>query len=103
VEEIRQIENTLNEWSSSTPAVKLATRMIQLHLDEGLEGFLDLPYGHLALAHNSVGDALLATEYAKAAIEAIQLKDGDWTSNLQMWEDLKANPRNHWSWRYRND
>lgn len=99
---IRDIQNALNDWSvTSTGTPKLAEKMLQLYRKEGLEGFLDVPYGFAALAYNAVGDSKKAEKYAKQARELILMKDGPWTPNLQIWSELLRDPKKHWSYKRR--
>lgn len=72
-----------------------------MYRKEGLEGFLDVPYGFAALAYNAVGDTEKATMYAEKAKEAILLKDGKWSPNLGLWEEVLAGPERHWSFERR--
>lgn len=100
--EIGRIQKSLNDWSrSSKGSPKLAEQLLELYRIEGLEGFLDVPYGFAALAHNAVGNKKMAIKYAELAVEAILLKDGPWTENLAMWRGLLEDPVKHWSWRRR--
>lgn len=90
----------LNNWSdtrSASPA--LAEQLIQLYIDEGLEGFLDVPYGFAALAYNGVGEAEEARRYAGWAKEVVLLKDGAWTLNIDLYGELVRAPEGHWSYR----
>jgi hypothetical protein len=75
--------------------------MIQLYQKEGLEGFLDIPYGFAALAYNAVGNSKKAVKYAEQAREVILIKDGPWTPNLQLWHELLEDPKRHWSFERR--
>ncbi|KAF2185295.1 SET domain-containing protein [Zopfia rhizophila CBS 207.26] len=100
--EIRDMQNALNDWSSTSKASpKLAEKMLQLYRKEGLEGFLDIPYGFAALAYNAVGDSERATKYAEKAVDAILMKDGPWTPNLRIWNEMLQDPKTHWSYRRR--
>ncbi|KAF2274543.1 SET domain-containing protein [Westerdykella ornata] len=99
---IGDLQTALNDWSAtSTATPKLAEKLIQLYRTEGLDGFLDVPYGFAALAYNAVGDTTRAIKYAKLAKEAILLKDGPWTPNMQIWTELLKDPTQHWSFRRR--
>lgn len=79
----------------------MAEELLQLHRDEGLEGFMDVAYGFAALAYSAVGDEAGAIKYAEKAKEAILMKDGAWSANLRIWEELLENVKSHWSWRRR--
>jgi hypothetical protein len=69
-----------------------------LHRDEGLEGFMDLAYGFAALAYSGEGDEDGARRYAEMAKQAVLMKDGVWSANLRIWEELLGDVRGHWSW-----
>ncbi|KAH8727683.1 hypothetical protein GQ44DRAFT_94110 [Phaeosphaeriaceae sp. PMI808] len=99
---IASLQAQLNDWSpTSTGSPALAEQLLQVHRDEGLEGFLDIAYGFAALAYNAVGDEESAREYAEKAKEAVLLKDGKWSANLRIWEEMLGDVRQHWSWRRR--
>lgn len=70
---------------------------MKLHRDEGLEGFMDVAYGFAALAYNAVGDSKKAVLFAEKAREAILMKDGKWAPNLRLWNEVLADPKEHWS------
>jgi hypothetical protein len=72
-----------------------------LYEDEGLQGFMDVPFGFAALAYSAVGDEVGAREYAGKAREAVMMKDGVWSGNLRIWEDMLDGVRGHWSWERR--
>ncbi|KAF2800891.1 hypothetical protein K505DRAFT_227759 [Melanomma pulvis-pyrius CBS 109.77] len=96
------MQASLNDWSSASAATpKLAEKMLQLYRQEGLEGFLDVPYGFAALAYNAVGDNKRAEKYAAKAKEAILMKDGVWSPNLGIWNELLQDSRAHWSFKRR--
>ncbi|KAF1841084.1 uncharacterized protein K460DRAFT_295251, partial [Cucurbitaria berberidis CBS 394.84] len=98
---INSIQNQLKEWSptaGNTPA--MAEKLMQLHRNEGLEGFMDVAYGFTALAYNTVGDSKKAVQFAKKAKEAVLMKDGKWAPNLGVWNELLADPKKHWSYRW---
>ncbi|KAF2202149.1 SET domain-containing protein [Delitschia confertaspora ATCC 74209] len=100
--QIHSMQSTLNDWSpTSTASPELAETILALYRKEGLEGFLDIPYGFAALTYNAVGDMWNATKYAQLAVEAIFMKDGSWTQNMGIWREMLENPRKHWSWRRR--
>jgi hypothetical protein len=99
---IHSLQANLNDWSAeSVGSPELAEQLLRLHRDEGLEGFMDLAYGFAALAHSAVGDEVGAVNYAASAKEAILMKDGRWSANLRIWEDLLEDVGAHWSWRRR--
>ena len=100
--EIQSIQSTLNDWSTGSKATpKLAEKLLQLYRKEGLEGFLDMPYGFASLAYNAVGNSKKAEKYAGLAKEIILIKDGPWTPNMQIWEDVLKDSTAHWSYRRR--
>lgn len=100
--EIQSMQDTLNDWSQTSKATpKIAEKLLQLYLKEGLEGFLDMPYGFASLAYNAAGDFKKAEKYAGLAKEVILIKDGPWTPNMQIWEDVLKDSKAHWSYRRR--
>lgn len=99
---MQALQAQLNDWSpTSSGSPELAERLLQLCRDDGLEGFMDMAYGFAALAWNAAGDSDKAVSYAEKAQEAIMMKDGRWSQNLQIWEELLENPVVHWSYRRR--
>ncbi|KAF2120894.1 hypothetical protein BDV96DRAFT_641546 [Lophiotrema nucula] len=102
VETIQRLQAALNDWSESSHGTpKLAETVLSLYRREGLEGFLDIPYGFAALAYNAVGDSKEAEKFARLAQESILLKDGPWTPNMQIWNELLKDPMKHWSYKRR--
>jgi hypothetical protein len=73
-----------------------------MYEEEGLQGFMDIPYGFACLAYSAVGDKEGAVRYAEMARRAVLMKDGIWSGNLGIWESmLKGGVEGHWSWRRR--
>ena len=75
--------------------------MVQVYVDEGLEGFLDVPYGFAALACNAVGRAEEARAWAWKAGSAVLMKDGKIADALRIWDSLLSDAEGHWSYRWR--
>jgi hypothetical protein len=99
---IRTLQAHLNDWSSnSLGSPALAEELLQAYRDQGLEGFMDVAYGFAALAYSAVGDEEGARGNAERAREAVLMKDGVWSANLRIWEEMLGNVRAHWSWRRR--
>lgn len=100
LQHVQSLQSALNDWSSTSGGSAnpdLAEELLDIYREEGLEGFMDVPYGFAALAYNAVGDEETAVEYAKRAEELILLKDGRWAPNLAMMTELLRDPRGHWS------
>ncbi|KAH5385085.1 hypothetical protein HBI33_094820 [Parastagonospora nodorum] len=99
---MKTLQDQLNDWSpESEGSPKVAEKLLQLYRDEGLEGFMDVAYGFTALAYSAAGDAAGALKYAEMAKEAVLMKDGLWSANLQIWEEMLADLKGHWSWQRR--
>ncbi|KAG9186810.1 hypothetical protein G6011_09918 [Alternaria panax] len=99
---IESLEAELNDWSlTSLGSTAMAEELLVLYREEGLEGFMDMAYGFVALAYSAVGDRKKALEYANKAQEAVEMKDGTWTTNWKVWEEFRRNVEGHWSWRRR--
>jgi hypothetical protein len=81
----------------------MAEQLLFLYENEGLQGFMDIPYGFSALEYSAVGDAVKARQYAEKAREAILMKDGMWAPNLKIWEGMlrEEGVEGHWSWERR--
>lgn len=98
LDEIMHLQHELSNWSASSRASpETAERLIHLYEQEGLQGFLDIPYGHAALAANAAGNIEAARSWARKAKIAVLRKDGKDASALQVWESLLADARGHWS------
>jgi hypothetical protein len=77
----------------------MAEHLLSLYEDEGLQGFMDIPYGFAALAYSAVGDAVRARLHAEKARRAVLMKDGGWAPNMRIWEGmLEEGVEGHWSW-----
>jgi len=104
--DIIALQWALGQWRSNTTAsIKKAEMLVNLYKEEGLDAFLDDPYGHAALMYNSVGSANGAKKYAKLAAEATRLKfgfDGAGLEKAREWEGIAMNPKGHGSWKSRN-
>lgn len=97
-----ELQAQLNDWSpTSLGSPEVAERLLQLYRDDGLEGFMDMPYGFAALAWNAAGNVEKAVLYAEKAQEAILMKDGRWSPNLGIWSELLESPVAHWSYKRR--
>ena len=100
--QIISLQQTLGDWSpGSTATTRKAEKLIQLYKEQGLDSFLNLAYGYAALTYNAIGDARRAKKYANLAAEAVALKDGTEATDFKMWNGMTANPKEHWSWRWR--
>lgn len=62
---------------------------------------MDVPYGFSALAYSAIGDREATMKYAEKSKEAVLMKDGRWSANLRIWEELLSGVEEHWSWRQR--
>ncbi|KAJ5051295.1 hypothetical protein J3E74DRAFT_445268 [Bipolaris maydis] len=99
---INDLQAQLNDWSdASLGSPQVAEELLILYREEGLEGFMDTPYGFAALAYSAVGDAEMAVRYAEMARAAVLMKDGKGARNLGIWEEMIRGVRKHWSWRRR--
>ncbi|KAL6708391.1 hypothetical protein ACN47E_002654 [Coniothyrium glycines] len=102
LELIKNLQDYLNDWSAtSTASPEMAEELLQIHRDEGLEGFMDVAYGFAALAYNAVGDTKHALHFAREARQAMLMKDGRWAPNLRIWDEILRSPEEHWSFRRR--
>ncbi|KAJ4318803.1 hypothetical protein N0V94_004227 [Neodidymelliopsis sp. IMI 364377] len=99
---INALQAQLNDWSSTSQASpNMAEALLKLYVEEGLEGFLDVPYGFAALAYNSVGRTEEAKTWAAKAKSAVLIKDGTGAEALRTWDDLTRDAEAHWSYRRR--
>jgi len=62
---------------------------------------MDVAYGFAALSYSAAGDADMAVLYAEKAREAVLMKDGVWSENLRIWEEMLGNLGAHWSWKWK--
>ncbi|KIX08681.1 uncharacterized protein Z518_03338 [Rhinocladiella mackenziei CBS 650.93] len=82
------------------PITNAAEYLIKLHEQEGLQGFVDTPYGHAALAYASLQQEGPAMMYAEKALRALRLRFGPaGGGNEGVWEGiLTQGIKGHWSW-----
>lgn len=82
------------------PIANAVEYVIKLHEQEGLQGFLDAPYGHAALAYSSLQQEEPAMMYAEKALQALRLRFGPaGGANAGVWEGvLDHGIKGHWSW-----
>jgi hypothetical protein len=96
------LQAQLNDWSSSSSASPaMAEKLLQMYKDEGLDGFVDIPYGFTALSYNAVGEIEEAKKYALLARESVLLKDGKNAGSLGIWREIIEGAEKHWSYRRR--
>lgn len=102
LEEIERLQTQMNDWGPGSEAsTAVAERLVRVFVQEGLEGFLDVPYGFAALAWNAVGEAGEARRWAAEAKRAVLMKDGRGSDALKIWESLLSDAEGHWSYRQR--
>lgn len=104
-QEIAALQWELSQWTpDSTATVKKAEKLIKLYEAEGLQGFMDLAYGHAALTYNGVGSRRGAKKYADLAVEATWLKygfDEKGKKKVEEWREFAKDPMSHATWRAR--
>ncbi|KAJ4380459.1 hypothetical protein N0V86_003814 [Didymella sp. IMI 355093] len=99
LDRINGIQAQLNDWSGVSQATpEMALRLVEMYEEEGLQGFLDVPYGFAALAFNAVGRSEEARAWAGKARDAILRKDGRGADALRIWESLLGDAEMHWSY-----
>ncbi len=98
--EIALLRHSLASWSNpaSSASTIQAERLVRIHRDEGLEGYLDPVYCIAALLYSSVGSERGAKKYLRLCIEGIDLRLGSGAEDLLKWREMLADPRAHWSW-----
>ncbi|KAF3040964.1 hypothetical protein E8E12_008931 [Didymella heteroderae] len=102
LDRINEMQGELNDWSDISQATPdMALRLVEMYEEEGLQGFLDVPYGFAALAFNAVGESGEARLWAEKAREAVLRKDGRGADALRIWESLLGDAEGHWSYRRR--
>ncbi|KAF2622128.1 SET domain-containing protein [Macroventuria anomochaeta] len=99
---INELQGQLNDWSAASRAgPEMAEELVQMYVQEGLEGFLDVPFGFAALACNAVGTVEEARVWAAKARSAVLMKDGKGADALRIWNSLLSDAEGHWSFRRR--
>lgn len=102
LDRINELHAHLNDWSADSRASpEMAEEMVRLYVEEGLEGFLDVPFGFAALACNAVGRIEEARAWAAKARSAVLMKDGKGADALRIWDSLLGDTEGHWSYRRR--
>lgn len=95
---IHSLEAHLNDWTpSSLASPAMADQLIELYQQEGLQGFLDVPFGHRALAANALGDLEGARMWAERARREVVGKDGKGAVAVGVWEGVVRDAGGHWS------
>lgn len=101
---IHSLEAHLNDWTpSSLASPAMADQLIELYEQEGLQGFLDVPFGHRALAANAVGDVDGARVWAERARREVVGKDGKGAVAVGVWEGVLGDAGGHWSFGRRGE
>ena len=104
---ISGLQQDLSTWLAGSPAADVTSaneilekvkELIELHEEEGLQGFMDEAYGYAAVAYNAVGDADTAVMYAEMAFEAVRLRHGPGGESWLMWQAFQEDSTKHWSW-----
>ncbi|KAG9233383.1 hypothetical protein BJ875DRAFT_512278, partial [Amylocarpus encephaloides] len=99
---LQALQKKLGNWEHPEDGTRDdAMELIGLYKNQGLDSFLDLPYGFASLAYNSFGDARRAIRYARLAAEATEMKFGPGAADINLWQRIMEEPEKHWSWRYR--
>lgn len=100
LDEIETLQQDLAQWAnpSSDASVKQIERLIRVHEEAGLEGYLDPAFCLAALMYNSVGSSRGAVKYGKLCIEAVELRLGYGAEDLPAWREMLEQPTRHWSW-----
>ncbi|RVX71579.1 hypothetical protein B0A52_03763 [Exophiala mesophila] len=102
LQEIAELQSILSNWTPASKAnVKVAERLVKLYAQEGLEGYADPAYCHVALTYSAAGSARGARKYYDLALESHQLRLGPMASDLGACNGMKDNIEKHWSWRRR--
>lgn len=100
LQQLIDLEQALKNWDYTVPMTPDdALELIWLYKHEGLEAFLDEPYGLAALAFNTIGEARKASTYASLAASVLLSNGLNNGSNYCEWVELASNPMHHWSWR----
>ena len=102
LDRVNEMQAQLNDWSAgSLASPEMAEELVRVYVEEGLEGFLDVPFGFAALAFNAVGMADEARVWAAKARSAVLVKDGEGADALRIWDSLLSDAEGHWSYRRR--
>lgn len=99
--EIRWIESKMEDPTSFEVSTGLITYLLGLYENERLFCCLAGPYSLAALNFNMLGYDKQAAMYAEHAIEALKMEKGEGAPDIKAMEELKANPRDHFTWRAR--
>lgn len=99
---INAMQQQLNDWGPDSQATpEMAQRLVEVYEGEGLQGFLDVPFGFMALALNAAGDSAGARVWAGRARDAVLAKDGKGADALRIWTRILEDAEEHWSYRRR--
>jgi hypothetical protein len=89
------------DTAASTEKIAKIKDLIALYQEDGLDAFLDGPYGRLVLAHSAAGDADEVKRYAQLAAGVLGAQTGvdEDNSALGDWRALAKDPMAHASFR----
>ncbi|KAB5528054.1 hypothetical protein GE09DRAFT_1009459, partial [Coniochaeta sp. 2T2.1] len=73
---VSELVNRLTASADRREIVTMAQELMALLEEEGLDGYLDVPYGYAALAYSDLGDRDSARHYAQLAREKTMVRYG---------------------------
>jgi hypothetical protein len=98
---IASLEAELVDISSNrTATTETAELLVDLYLQENLDGAVAEAYMYAALEYSYKGDKRMAQKWAAKAVEALVLYRGEHHLYYQAMTRLLLNPEAHDSWRY---
>lgn len=99
--EIKWIEGKLEDSSSAEASTGLITYLLGLYENERLHCCLGGAYTLVAMNFNMFGYAKQAVAYAELAIEALKIEKGEGAPDIKSLEELKGDPKRHFTWNAR--
>lgn len=99
--EIQWIEAKLQDTDSTEASTGLITYLLGLYENERLHCCLGGAYTLAAMNFNMFGYAKQAAGYAELAIEALRIEKGEGAPDIKAMENLKADPKRHFTWNAR--
>jgi hypothetical protein len=101
---IASLEEELTDISSNRTAnIKTAELLVDLYLQENLDGAVADAYMYAALEYSYLGEKREAQRWAAKAVEALALWRGENHLYYQAMNRLLLDPERHDSWRYMID
>ncbi|KAI1814188.1 hypothetical protein GGS20DRAFT_549731 [Poronia punctata] len=94
---IGQLKDDLNNFKEIKVTADTGAEYVALHEQEGLHAHLGSAYTRAALNFALFGDETRAREYARRAVEELEMEKGPGCADAKAMRGLAENPKAHWT------